>query len=276
MNGRRGPNVPAPVNSPLFNPHRTAAAGFPFLITWDNSRLGILLPHLPSRFSPASAFLTQSLDAKMPLVHSFRLSHLTALIFAVLVFEVGCGQFFPSSNSITALSIAPTNTTLAPGTTQQYTATATYGNNTTADVTTSVTWSTSPTATATVNSTGLVTAVALGTATVKATSGNVIASTGLTVTTKQISSIAIQPLTQNLNVSSANGPTTVQFTATATYKDGSTGDITAISTWTSVSSTSSVTISSTGLATAVAVGTATITDNSGGVTSNSATVTVSP
>ena len=232
------------------------------------------------RHSPCSSANTpcpaQRHDVRIIFVQRFRSIPLTLLVLAGLLAAIGCGQFFPSSHSITALAIAPTNTTLAPGVTQQYTATATYGNNTTADVTTSVTWSTSPTATATVNSTGLVTAVALGTATVKATSGNVIASTGLTVTTKQISSIAIQPLTQNLNVSSANGPTTVQFTATATYKDGSTGDITAISTWTSVSSTSSVTISSTGLATAVAVGTATITDNSGGVTSNSATVTVSP
>lgn len=204
----------------------------------------------------------------------FRPIPLTLLVLAALLAAIGCGQFFPSSHSITALTIAPTNTTLAPGVTQQYTATATYGNNATGDVTNSVTWSTSPTATATVSSTGLVTAVALGTATVKATSGNVIASTGLTVTNKQISSIAIQPLTQGLSVSGTTIPSTVQFTATATYKDGSTGDITAVSTWTAVSSTSAVTISSTGLATAVAVGTATITDTSVGVTSNSATVTV--
>ena len=153
----------------------------------------------------------------------FRPIPLTLLVLASLLTAIGCGQFFPSSTSITALAIAPTNATLAPGVTQQFTATATYGNNTTGDVTNSVTWTTSPTSIATVNSTGLVSAVALGTATVKATSGSIIASTGITVTTKQISSIAIQPLTQNLNVSSANGPTTVQFTATATYSDNSTG-----------------------------------------------------
>jgi len=199
----------------------------------------------------------------------------TLLVLAALVVALGCGQFFPSSTSITALAVAPTNATLAPGVTQQYSATATYGNNTTGDVTSQVTWSTTPTNIATVNSTGLVTGVSLGTATVRAQSGSVIASTGLTVATKQISSIAIAPLTQNLNVSSANGPTTVQFTATATYKDGSMGDVTAVSTWNAVPSTA-VSISSTGLATAVAVGTSTITATSGGVTSNSATITVNP
>ena len=199
----------------------------------------------------------------------------TLLVLAALVVALGCGQFFPSSTSITALAVAPTNATLAPGVTQQYSATATYGNNTTGDVSSQVTWSTTPTNIATVNSTGLVTGVSLGTATVRAQSGSVIASTGLTVATKQISSIAIAPLTQNLNVSSANGPTTVQFTATATYKDGSMGDVTAVSTWNAVPSTA-VSISSTGLATAVAVGTSTITATSGGVTSNSATITVNP
>ena len=106
-----------------------------------------------------------------------------------------------------------------------------------------------------------------------AKSRNVMASTGVTVTTMQITSIAIAPLTQTLSL--ALGPTTVPFTATATYKDGSTGDVTAVSTWTSVPG-SAVTISSNGLATAAVVGTSTITATSGGVTSNTATVTVGP
>lgn len=195
-----------------------------------------------------------------------------ALVIALLLTALGCGQFFPGSNTITALQVAPTNATVQPGVTQQYTATATYGNNTTADVSSQVNWSTSPTSVATINSTGLLNAVSLGVATVKATSGSVIGSTGVTVAQKQIQSIAIQPLTQTLSLSSV---TTVQFTATATYKDGSTADVTGISTWTSVPS-SVASISSTGLATAVAAGTATVMATSGGVTSNSATVTVGP
>ncbi len=201
----------------------------------------------------------------------FRFIFPLALVLFVLIAAAGCGQFFPSGNTITALQVAPANATVAPGVTQQYSATATYGDNTTGDVTSSVTWSTSPTNIATVNSTGLVTGVSLGVATVKAQSGSVIASTGVTVTNKQVTSIVIAPLTQTLSLSI--GPTTVQFTATATYQDGSSGDVTAVATWTAVPS-SVASISATGLATAAAIGTANVTATSGGVTSNSATITV--
>jgi len=194
-----------------------------------------------------------------------------SLVLALLIAGVGCGQFFPSSTTITALQVSPSNATVAPGVTQQYTATATYGNNSTADVTSQVTWSATPTSVATISSTGLLTGVSLGTATVKAQSGSVIGNTGVTVTTKQITSVTIAPLTQTLSLSI--GPTTVQFTATATYQDGSTGDVTAVATWNSLPS-SVASISSTGLATAASIGTSTVTATSGGVTSNSATITV--
>jgi uncharacterized protein YjdB len=195
-----------------------------------------------------------------------------AVVFALLMTEAGCGQFFPGANSITALQVAPANATVQPGVTQQYTATATYGNNTTGDVTSQVTWSTTPTNVATISSAGLLTAGALGTATVKAQSGGVIASTGVTVTTKTVTSISIAPPNPT-PLSLSLGPTTVQFTATATYSDGSSANVTSIATWTSVP-TSVATISATGQVTAVAVGNANITATSGGVTSNTATVTV--
>jgi len=204
-------------------------------------------------------------------VQRLRSITLIAMALPVLLIVAGCGQFFPNGTTITALQIAPTNASIQPGVTQQYTATATYGNNTTGDVTSQVTWSSSLASVATINSAGVLTAGALGTATIKAQSGGVIASTTVTVTQKQISSISISPLTQTLSLSL--GPTTVQYTATATYKDGSTADVTTISTWTSVPS-SVASISSTGLATAATVGTSTVTATSGGVTSNSATITV--
>ena len=194
------------------------------------------------------------------------------LVCAVLISAIGCGQFFPGGNTITSLQVAPSNATVQPGTTQQYTATARYGNNTTADVTSQVTWSTSPTSIATINSTGLLTGVALGRANVQAKSSNgIIGTTSVSVATKQVTSVAIQPLTQTLSLSL--GPTTVQYTATATYQDGSTANVTAIATWTSTP-TSVATISSTGMATAVAVGTSTVTATSGGITSNGATLSV--
>jgi hypothetical protein len=210
-------------------------------------------------------------------VQRLRFLSLIAIALPFVLMVSGCGQFFPGSNTITGLAVAPLNASVQPGVTQQYTATATYGNNTTADVTTTVTWSTSPSTFATISSGGLLTAVALGTATVKAQSGSVIASTYVTVTQKTVTSVVIAPLTQTLSLS--NGPTSVQFTATATYSDNSTANITSIATWTSVpSSVASISSSGStaGLATAVAVGTASITATAGGVTSNGATITVGP
>jgi uncharacterized protein YjdB len=204
-------------------------------------------------------------------VPNIPISSRISLVCAVLISAIGCGQFFPGGNTITSLQVAPSSATVQPGTTQQYTATATYGNNTTADVTSQVTWSTSPTSVATINSSGLLTAVALGTASIRAQSSNgIIGTTGVSVATKQVTSVAIQPLLQTLSLS---GSPTVQFTATATYQDGSTANVTAIATWTSTPS-SVATISTTGVATAVAVGTATVSAASGGVTSNFATLTV--
>ena len=213
------------------------------------------------------------LNDNMRPVQRLRFIPVIALVFPFLLMLPGCGQFFPSPTSITALQIAPSNFTVAPGATQQYTATATYGNHTTADVTSSVSWSTSQPGTATISSTGLLTGVALGTAIVKAQSGHVTASTNVMVSTQQVSSLSITPLTQTLSVSL--GPPTVQFIAIATYTNGSMNNVTSVSTWTSTAS-SVVSISSTGLATAAMVGTANVTATSGGVTSNSATITVTP
>lgn len=204
-------------------------------------------------------------------------SHLviwTALVLTGLLVVIGCGQFFPSSTSITAIQVLPSNATVAPGVTQQYTATATFGNNSTGDVTSKVSWSTTATSIATITTGGLLTGVTLGTTSVKAQSGSVIGTTGVSIQNKAISSVAIQPLTQGLSASGSNGvPSSIQYTATATYKDGTTGDVTSNCTWNALPS-SVVSISSTGLATAVAVGTATVTATAQGVTSNSATVTV--
>lgn len=202
----------------------------------------------------------------------FRLIFPLALVLLVLLAIAGCGQFFPSATSITSLQVLPANSSFAPGVTQQYTATATYGDNSTGDVTSSVTWSTTPTNIATIDSTGLLTAGTLGTASVKAQSSNVIGTTSVTVANQTISSLSITPVTP-LPLSLSAGPTTLQFTATATYSGGSMANVTNTSTWTCTPS-SVATISSTGLVTAVSVGNATVTATASGVTSNSATVTV--
>src|SRR5580698_7019289 len=83
-----------------------------------------------------------------------------------------CGAFFPASDQIVSLSLSPTNAYVLPQGTQQFSATATFGNNTTGDVTSQVAWTSSATNIATINSSGLATAVALGTSTITAKSNN--------------------------------------------------------------------------------------------------------
>ena len=91
----------------------------------------------------------------------------------------------------------------------------------------------------------------------------------LTVTAATLQSIAVTPA----NPSIAKG-LTQQFTATGTYSDGSTQNLTTQVTWASAT-TSVATITSGGLATGVATGTSTISATLGGIT-GSTVLTVTP
>ena len=179
----------------------------------------------------------------------------------VTLMVASCGQFFPNSNTIVSITLSPTSAQIMPTGTQQYTATGTFGNNTTGDVTSQVTWVSSATNVATISIGGLATGVALGTTNITAKSGSVISPASvLTVSNKTIVSISVSP--QNLTLTAGSQQ---QYTAQATYSDGSFGNITNSVTWNS-SSTGVATITSPGgLATLVATGTTTITAALGGV-----------
>jgi uncharacterized protein YjdB len=168
---------------------------------------------------------------------------------------------------LTSIAITPTTASVAAGYTQQYTATGTYSNNTTQNLTSSATWTSSATSIATVSSGGLATGIAQGSATITAKSGTISGSTKLTVTAPLLTSISVTP-----NTASVAAGNSQQFTATATYSNGTTQNLSSAATWTS-SKTSVATVKSTGIATGVTAGTATITAKSGTI-SGSATLTV--
>jgi hypothetical protein len=178
-----------------------------------------------------------------------------------------------------SISLTPANSSKALGLTQQFTATGTYTDATTQDISSSVTWSSSSTATATISNAagtkGLATTVATGSTTITAThaGSGVSASTSFTVSAAELVSLAITPA----NSSKALG-LTQQFTATGTYTNGTTQDLTTTVTWSS-SSIATATISNAagtkGLATTVATGSTTITathSGSGVSANNSFTV----
>jgi hypothetical protein len=112
---------------------------------------------------------------------------------------------------LSSIAVTPMQSSVAPGNTQQFTATATYSDGTNNNVTASATWSSSNTGAATISNTsgsqGLATASALGSTTITATVSTIKGST----------SLAVQASTTT-TVSSNNNPSTfgqaVLFTAT--------------------------------------------------------------
>jgi DNA/RNA endonuclease G (NUC1) len=89
---------------------------------------------------------------------------------------------------VATVSVTPGNATMAVGDTRQYTATGRDGSGQVASTT--FTWSSSNEAVATVSASGLVTAVANGSASIRATSANgVLGSTPVTVSTTPTSSV---------------------------------------------------------------------------------------
>jgi trimeric autotransporter adhesin len=166
-----------------------------------------------------------------------------------------------------SISITPANPSIALGTTQQFTAIGIFDDGSTQQLP-SVVWSSSNINVASINASGLATSTGTGTATITAASGSVSGTTSLTVTSASLVSIAVTPA----NPSMAIG-TTRQFTATGTFSDTSTQDITASVLWSS-SNAGVAAISNQGLASSVATGTTTIAATFGSV-SGSTTLTVS-
>ncbi|HJV36322.1 MAG TPA: Ig-like domain-containing protein, partial [Geomonas sp.] len=177
-----------------------------------------------------------------------------------------------SSASLVALELIPLSPSIALGSPQQFAAIGRYSDNSTQDLTTQATWASSNTAVATISnaagSFGNVVPVAPGTTTVSAALGSVSASTQLTVKDSSVTllSIDVQPAIPSI-------PVGVQqpFTATGTYSDGTTEDLTAAAVWTTdqptVAAISNVS-GSKGVATTIAQGTATITASVGTVSGN--------
>jgi len=169
--------------------------------------------------------------------------------------------------NLVSISVTPTPVSIAIGTDQQFSAVGSFNDGST-QLLPSVTWSSSSSSVATVNSAGVATAVGTGTATITATSGSVSGTAALTVTGATVTSIAVTPANSNMPVG-----TTKQFTATATFSDSSTEDVTAVVLWGS-SKPGVASINNQGLSTSVATGSTTISAVLGSVTgTTSLTVT---
>ena len=189
------------------------------------------------------------------------------VLFSGLV--VGCGGDHnnpPPPPTLSSIAVTPASPSIKVGAQQQFTATGTLSDHTTKDLTSQVTWSSGTTATATISAGGNATAVAGGTSTITATMNGISGSTILTVVS--LSSIAVTPLNPSIPLGLPQ-----QFTATGTFSDNSTQDITTQVTWNSAT-LAVATISTAGLASTLTVGTSVITASLGSITSPPSTLTV--
>src|SRR6266566_3279474 len=167
---------------------------------------------------------------------------------------------------VASVSVSPASASVLPTQTVQLTATTL---DSTGAVLTGriVTWSSSSTGVATVNANGLVTGVAVGSATITARSEAQSGSSSVTVTTVPVASVTVSPATGSVNVGQ-----TVQLTATP--KDSAGNPLTGrVVTWSS-NNTTVAAVSPSGLVTGKGAGSATITAASGGQSGTSAVTVI--
>jgi trimeric autotransporter adhesin len=179
--------------------------------------------------------------------------------------------------TLASIEVTPINASIALGTTQQFTAIGVYSDNTTQNLTQNVTWSSVNSGIAVISnaqgSYGLVKSLATGTTTIKATSGSVQGSASLTITSATLAALDVTPAIPDIPAGLLQ-----QFSATGTFSDGTTKDMTSEVIWNSTDAgvaTVSNATGSNGLATTLVQGTATITATFGNM-SGSTLLTVTP
>lgn len=162
--------------------------------------------------------------------------------------------------TVMSVQVTPANSTVPVGINHRFTATAVFTDSSTLDVTNAATWTSSdPTIVAVSNvmgGQGAATSLVPGSVTVTATYQGIAGSTTATVSTATLTGILVGGISGNL---AAGGH--LQLSATASYDDASTFDVTNevtwISTMPSVATVSNAT-GSNGLATGVAAGTTSV------------------
>ena len=166
-----------------------------------------------------------------------------------------------------SVQLTPSTSSIASGTTQQYSVNVVYSDGSLQPVTAGLSWLSSSASVAGVDFNGLATGLAPGQTTITVFYNSMSATTSLTVTPATLTNIVVTPITTVVGV---NG--NAQFTATGVFSDNSTQDMSSQVVWTSSNGTFA-TISATGLATGLSTGSLTITAIYGTI-SGSATLNV--
>jgi trimeric autotransporter adhesin len=190
----------------------------------------------------------------------------TSVVTATLGMLTASSTVTVTPASLVSIAVTPPTTTLSPGGTAPLTATGTFSDGTTADVTSSVTWSASPPGVVSVSNamgtSGVVTALAVGGATVTATMGLVSGAATVSVSAATLTKIVVSPASAMVPIGGS-----LPFTAAGTYSDGSVRDVTSQAAWASGANTIATVANApgAGAVTGVAVGMVGITATLGGV-----------
>jgi 6-phosphogluconolactonase (cycloisomerase 2 family) len=156
-------------------------------------------------------------------------------------------------NQLVSIAVTPLNPSVPVGLTQQFTATGTFNDSSTADLTSTATWASTNTNAATIASGGLATAVATGTTQITAAQYGVTSNMDtLTVTPATSTGLSITAVPSSLNIAIGN---TATFTAMETLSDGTTQPPTGTVVWTSgTTTTATIVTNASNSATAIALG----------------------
>jgi trimeric autotransporter adhesin len=166
----------------------------------------------------------------------------------------GSATFTVTAATLTSIAVTPATKKIPTGASQQFVATGTFSDGSTHVLGgASLSWSSSATSFATVSATGLVTGVAVGQSTITATGSGASATALANVTGVALKSIAISPTNPSTFVGDG-----LFLSATGTYTDGTTMDLTSEVTWASSNTTVAV-INSGPIVEALAAGTTTLT-----------------
>lgn len=185
---------------------------------------------------------------------------------SLLVGLSGCGGGSRTSSpgpALVEVQVSPSQAIVAAGQQVQFKAMAKYGDGSAKDVTSSASWTSGNPKVASVGSSGLVAALAIGNASVEATFDNMIGGSAVAVNKAQLASLAITPATSSLPLGNSQ-----QLSATGTFTDGSTQDLTNSVTWES-SDPAVASVTTAGMLQTKSVGTANLQASSGSVSATS-------
>jgi hypothetical protein len=155
----------------------------------------------------------------------------TTLVTASLATVFGTTTLTVSAAVLQQIQVTSAHSSVANGQSEQYTATGTYSDATTRNITSDVTWASSSSTVATIGArTGTALATGVGTSTISATLGTQTASKQLVVGAAELVELQI-----GAAAGSIPSGTTLQFSATGLYTDGSRPDLTDQVQWRSLS-----------------------------------------